>query len=67
MAEREEEPEGIAGVIRCEKPFFGPQYGTASPRKKAACVQSAARAGNFRVKPGLDLAVFVQSVDASGG
>ena len=34
IAEREEGPDGIAGVIRCEEPFRARQYGTAGQRKK---------------------------------
>jgi hypothetical protein len=65
--EREEGPAGIADVIRCEKAFLGPQYGTASLRKKAVASQSEPGAGNFRVKPGLGFDVFLQSFGVSGG
>jgi hypothetical protein len=34
MAEREEEPEGIAGVIRCEKTFFRAPIWHSEPEKK---------------------------------
>jgi hypothetical protein len=35
MAEREEEPEGIAGVIRCEKNFFsGPNMAQRAREKR---------------------------------
>jgi hypothetical protein len=37
IAEREEGPEGIADVIRCEGNAFGRQYGTAEPGEKASC------------------------------
>ena len=67
IAEREEGPEGIADVIRCEEPLFGHQYGTASLREKPVAVNLRQEKGNFHVKPGLGFDAFLQNFDASGG
>src|SRR5882757_4026274 len=53
IAEREEEPEAIDDVIRCEEPISGHQYGTAASGKKGGCKLFAAGKGELRGETGL--------------
>jgi len=38
IAERKEEPEGIADVIRCEKPLFGPNMAQRAREKRPLAI-----------------------------
>src|SRR5512141_1094646 len=63
IAEREEGPGGIAGVIRCEGPRAGLNMAQRS-REKSLC---GAGKGNFGVKPGLDMRTGRQPLPDEGG
>jgi hypothetical protein len=61
IAEREEEPEGIADVIRCEGNAFQPPIWHTG-REKSQLRSIQARKRNFGVKPGLDMRAFHKSL-----
>src|SRR5712692_1609092 len=60
IAEREEGPEGIAGVIRCEKPLSGTNMAQRPREKRSESPDFRWMNGNFTLKPGFDYSVFCQ-------
>src|SRR5664279_5415288 len=58
ISEREEDPEGIAGVIRCEKPRVAANMAQRAREKRSKGLISGGDYGNFTLKPGLVCSVF---------
>jgi hypothetical protein len=58
ISEREGEPEGIAGVIRCEKPRVDANMAQRAREKRSKGLISGGDHGNFTLKPGLVSSVF---------
>jgi hypothetical protein len=55
IAEREEEPEGIDDVIRCEEPISGTNMAQRCREKRPVAKRLGREKGNFGVKPGLEV------------
>jgi hypothetical protein len=58
ISEREEGPEGIAGVIRCEKPRVAANMAQRAREKRSKGLISGEDHGNFTLKPGWVAGVF---------
>jgi hypothetical protein len=63
IAEREEGPEGITDVIRCEEPISGTNMAQRARERPVAGPFGAGK-GNLAVKPGLDVLDILQIFDA---
>ena len=63
ISEREEGPEGIAGVIRYEKPRSGTNMAQRAGEKSRKPRFQADQRGTCQLKPGFDFSVFCETFD----